>query len=124
MAYLSKQQVQQILNNAPAGTDKIKIVQTLVSQGHQLEGYTQQAPQKDGIIKTIAKGLADPFLKIGATANALGSSKYLGGPGTNNTPQNVPYFGKVKPITTPGEAAGVTAELAGIAIPNPIASGA
>lgn len=73
--------------------------------------------------KTVAKGLADPFLRLGATANALGTSKFFLGKGADLKPQNTP-LGPVKPITTAKEAAGTLAELGGYAIGNPVASGA
>jgi len=122
MAYLSKQQVSDILANAPAGTDKTKIIQLLVAQGNELEGYSQPLTNKDGLVKSFVKGLADPFLRLGATANALGTSKMLGGPGANMTPQPSP-LGPIKPISTIKEATGVGAELAGYATGNPIAAG-
>jgi hypothetical protein len=85
----------------------------------QPEGFAQvqpkAAPQHDGFLKSVAKGIASPFLKLGATAEALGTSKYLGGSGTDNSIKNTP-LGPVKPITTGREAAGVGLELAGYAV--------
>ena len=75
-----------------------------------------QEPQKEGFFKSAIKGLASPFLKLGATADALGTSKYLGGSGTNNSARNTPV-GQVKPITTAREAAGVGLELGAFAVP-------
>jgi hypothetical protein len=83
-----------------------------------------QKPKQDGVVKSLAKGLASPFLKLGATAQALSTSKALGGKGADMRPHNVPYFGPTKPISTAKEAAGVGAELAGYAVGNPVASGA
>jgi hypothetical protein len=74
-----------------------------------------EQPKKDGFLKSVAKGIASPFLKLGATADALGTSKYLGGKGTNNSVKNTP-LGTVKPITTAREAAGVGLELAANAV--------
>lgn len=75
-----------------------------------------QEPQKEGFFKSAIKGLASPFLKLGATADALSTSKYLGGSGTNNSAKNTPV-GQVKPITTAREAAGVGLELGAFAVP-------
>ena len=58
MAYLTKDQVKQIIQKAPAGTSPAGIVAALRAKGHQLEGYDQPAiessnqPQK-GFIKNF-----------------------------------------------------------------------
>jgi len=43
MAYYTKQQVKQLLDNAPQGLDKAKIVESLVKQGNELEGLGQNS---------------------------------------------------------------------------------
>jgi hypothetical protein len=114
MAYLSKLQVKEILDKAPPNLDKGKIIESLVSQGNELEGFNEQVKTESLIsraTKGVVKAVANPLLRLGATADALGSSKYLGGTGTNNTVKKTP-LGDVKPITTVKDAAGVGAELA------------
>lgn len=73
-------------------------------------------PQGDGFFKSVAKGIVNPFLRLGATANALGTSKALGGKGANLQPVNVPVFGETKPIASKKDALGVGAELASLAV--------
>jgi hypothetical protein len=85
------------------------------SDGELFSARTQPEPKKDGFLKSVAKGIASPFLKLGATADALGTSKILGGKGTDNSVKQTP-LGPVKPITTAREAAGVGLELAANAI--------
>lgn len=113
MAYLTKLQVKQILDQAPPNLDKGKIVESLVSQGNELEGFND-VPKQEGLISKVAKGavkaVANPFLRLGATADALSTSKYLGGAGTDNTAKKTPV-GDIKPITTAKDAVGVGAEL-------------
>lgn len=67
MAYLTKQQVQQILSNAPANLDKTKIIQQL-AQSNTLEGFNDQ--QQDGFLKSAIKDpintlLVNPATRIG-----------------------------------------------------------
>jgi hypothetical protein len=113
MAYLTKLQVKQILDKAPPELDKGKIIESLVSQGHELEGFNE-VPKQEGLITRAAKGVvkavANPLLRLGATGDALSTSKYLGGKGTNNDAKKTP-LGDIKPITTAKDAAGVGAEL-------------
>nr|MDQ3819071.1 hypothetical protein [Acidobacteriota bacterium] len=81
MAYLSKIDVKNILDNAPPELDKGKIVQSLVEQGNQLEGFDQIAPtpltqggsdgSNDGLLTRIGKGIvkdvAQPFARAAVT---------------------------------------------------------
>ena len=71
--------------------------------------------KKDGFLKSVVKGIASPFLKLGATADALSTSKNLGGKGADNAVKSTP-LGDVQPITTAREAAGVGLELAANAV--------
>jgi hypothetical protein len=83
----------------------------------------EEEPKKEGFFKSVVKGIASPFLKLGATADALSTSKNLGGTGTNNSNRNTPFFGEVKPITTVKEAVGVGLELGSFAVPGAGAGG-
>lgn len=89
---------------------KMNQVEAQSSQSGLTSGHLEE-PKKDGFFKSVAKGIASPFLKLGATADALGTSKILGGKGTDNSVKQTP-LGAVKPITTAREAAGVGLELA------------
>jgi hypothetical protein len=119
MAFLTKQQVKQILDNAPPNLDKGKVVESLIKQGHQLEGFDETqpstlAPKQENILvrgaKAVARTVANPLLRLGATADALSTSKALAGKGINNETKKTPV-GDVKPITTAKDAAGVGLEL-------------
>src|ERR1044072_416535 len=88
-------------------------------QKEQTAPTPQPTPQKqegEGFFKSLAKGVASPFLRLGATAQAFGTSKILGGPGADTSPKNVPFFGEQKHITTAKDALGVGAELASYAV--------
>lgn len=70
---------------------------------------------KVGLGKQIIQSLASPFLRLGATAEALSTSKYLGGKGSDNSPKPS-ALGDIKPITSVKDAAGVGLELASYAV--------
>lgn len=82
----------------------------------EAEAPTPQKQAGEGFVKSLAKSIASPFLRLGATAQAFGTSKVLGGPGADTTPKSVPFFGPQKPITTAKDAIGVGAELASFAV--------
>src|SRR3990167_1498685 len=46
MAYLTKKQVQEIIQNAPQGTNPVGIISALRKQGHQLEEYEEDRPEE------------------------------------------------------------------------------
>lgn len=52
---LSKQQVETILKNAPAGSDKTKILDGLVTRGYELEGVDTQAAKQQIAVKAQAQ---------------------------------------------------------------------
>lgn len=90
---------------------------TFQPQSQQPQEQQQPAqPPEHGILAGILSSIASPFLRLGATANALGSSKYLGGTGTDNSTVDTP-IGNVKPITNLQDTAGVAAQLASFAVP-------
>lgn len=58
--YLTKKEVKLILDNAPQGLDRGRIVDSMVARGYTLEGFNDtqpepEAPKKDGLVKSIAK---------------------------------------------------------------------
>lgn len=118
MAFLTKLQVKQILDKAPPNLDKGKIVESLISQGNQLEGFDQIQPTsvtpQEGFLKRTLKGVvravAEPILRVGATADALGTSKAFGGKGADFTTKQT-SVGPIKPISSAKDAAGVALEL-------------
>lgn len=118
MAFLTKLQVKQILDQAPPGLDRGKIIESLVAQGNELEDFNT-TPKQEGFLSRAAKGVvkavASPFLRLGATADALSDTKYLGGRGTDNSVKKTPV-GDIKPITSARDAAGVGAELTATAL--------
>ncbi|HKQ06115.1 MAG TPA: hypothetical protein VJ464_13350 [Blastocatellia bacterium] len=59
MAYLTKDQVKQIIQKAPAGTSPAGIVAALRAKGHQLEGYDQ--PPTDESSNQPSKGFVQNF---------------------------------------------------------------
>jgi len=74
MAYLSKQGVRDIINNAPIGTSPGGIIQALVDRGHILEGYPGQ---KKKTLKALSNLSDETF---GRAANFFfgSSSKTIG----------------------------------------------
>lgn len=65
--YLSKQQVKLILDNAPQGSDKGRIVDSLAAKGYTMEGFNDtqpepEAPKKDGIVKSITKDVVGTLI--------------------------------------------------------------
>lgn len=56
MANLTKEQVQKIIDNAPAGSDSRKIVEGLVQRGHTLEGLNTQSVQSSIRVEEATKG--------------------------------------------------------------------
>lgn len=96
MAKLNKQQVQDILNNAPAGADKKKILDGLITRGYDLEGVDSNAIRQKlapkttpsinataeekpfnlavetikGLPKAAVQTLVDPAVKFGVSALA------------------------------------------------------
>jgi len=88
-------------------------------QKSQSEPMPQPSPEKkagDGFVKSLVKSAASPFLRLGATAQAFGTSKIFGGKGADTSDKNIPFFGPQKPITTAKDALGVGAELASFAV--------
>lgn len=81
MEKLNKQQVKTILSNAPEGSDYSLIIKGLASKGYVLEGYNDQPkPQQDGLIKTVAKDVAETLLVKPAArvAEVVGRTGVLG----------------------------------------------
>lgn len=92
MAYLTKQQVKQIIQRAPAGTTPEGVVNALRAEGHQLEGYPSQE-QEQVIQKNAQTGETkkNVLTKVG---DFLGISKF--GEGIGRTINNM--TGGLKPI--------------------------
>ena len=56
--YLTKDQVKNILNNAPSGIDRKDILRNLVEKrGYTLEGFTPPQKKEDGLGKSVSDGL-------------------------------------------------------------------
>lgn len=135
MATLSKEQVRQIIQNAPQGTSPAGIVAALRQKGHQLEGFQEPQVEKDpGFLQSIAQGVASPFLKTVATALDFGKGVSALTRGAFAAPDererifqeyaqaapteiNAGFFGKQQQIQTPGEAIGTGVELAANLLP-------
>lgn len=115
MAYLTKTDVRQIIQNAPPGLDPAKIVQSLANQGNILQGYndtpqsspsaspqpqaqtqaqTQSQPQ--GFWGKVGAGIGDAFHAIKETA--VGGAK-----GITSTVDNASQLGQagLNAITSP-----------------------
>jgi len=61
MAYLTKKQVVDIINNAPANLNKETLLKEL-SKNNTIEGYNEQQKQP-GVLKNIAREIAKPFVQ-------------------------------------------------------------
>lgn len=125
MAYLTKQQVVDIIQKAPPGTSPAGIVASLRSNGHQLEGYTEQAapPEKSkigSVIDTVAKPFqaASKFL-FGSTGRAVGGLITGGIGGVASLTGNEDLGSKLQKsaaeAVTPGAIAGTVLEAGGAA---------
>lgn len=124
---LSRDQVKTILNNAPAGADKKKILDGLITRGYQLEGVDSNAakqamqpaqPEQSTGANRFTKELADRSSKIAETVSNIGAdtpvlqtsldiaNQVVGAPAAavyKALPQSVQDFG-----TKAGEVAGKT----------------
>ena len=130
MANLSKQQVVEILKNAPTGTTPEGIVAALREEGHQLEGYeetdalTPMTAKKGSLEKfadTFEKGLswgAETFVSPAAREVVRLPVSAAAAISGETTPVQTP-FGEVKPYSelTPTEAAKGAFEVATAALP-------
>lgn len=92
MAYLTKNKVKEIIQNAPPGTSPAGIVSSLRQQGHVLEGYVDSTgqTQKKGIPRTLAEFGVGAVKGLGSTARQ--SSSFLNKI-TNKIPEQVKKFG-------------------------------
>lgn len=94
MAYLTQQQVKDIINNAPANVDKVKLIQKLASQ-NTLQGYNepQTQSQQDGFISSVVKDpikqlIVRPGVRIGQALVGLGAEAF----GSEQTKQRADQF--------------------------------
>ena len=125
MAYLTKEEIKGIIQNAPAGTDAAGIIAELRNQGHTLEGYlttqkvsgdvigsSEQSSEgeqnDDGFLKSVAKTIIRPFASfaadVGTATRATG--QLLKGDiqeagRTLNEGTFIPGFGNLKPQERP-----------------------
>lgn len=85
MAYLTKQEVEKILREAPEGTTPGGVIAALRKQGHQLEGYALQNrpdpnavdPEERGLLEKVVYGLGDV---TGVTALGKGIAAAINAP--------------------------------------------
>lgn len=114
---LNREQVNQILNAAPMGTDKKKILDGLVVRGYQLEGVDSDA---------IKKSLTSPETKNSFGSETMGDIKQVGGEissSVKDRSKNIQQItsdvssGKINPIRggfqTAGQVAGGVADVIG-----------
>lgn len=98
MPTLSKGQVQTILDNTPAGVDKMDVLSKLVEKGYQMEGVDPKAAQDYVAQRQAAKTPEDPNLGTGFEPTAEYSEQDSGGTKVLNTIKNIPKsafnFGK------------------------------
>jgi len=110
------------IRDLPSGSYKVVQPNTVNIKDLAPGSYQVVSPQTsneqkgDGFFKSLAKSVASPFLRLGATAQAFGTSKIFGGKGADTSDKNLPFFGPQKPITTAKDALGVGAELASYAV--------
>jgi hypothetical protein len=145
MANLNKQQVWDAINNAPPGMRSDEVIDGLVAQGHQLEGYTPHQPQEQiagmpvyntpigkiadwtvPVAKFIKENAVQPMQELGSDIQKAmpnnPASPLVGGiiKGTGKmlpeTPEQV-KFQMVAPILGEGlgKATGLTMKIPGIA---------
>ncbi len=77
MTQLTKNQVETILNNAPAGTDKTSILDGLITRGYELEGVDTAAAKATIAKKAAAAGPTKPTFDE-ATAETTADLKQIG----------------------------------------------
>ena len=77
--YLTKDKVKVILDNAPAGSDKNKVIEALINKGYVLEGLNEQEKL---VQPEIPKPQGETGLKGYATGAAKGIGSTLKGAGT------------------------------------------
>jgi len=142
MAYLTKQQVIEIIKNAPSGTNPVGIVAALRQEGHQLEGYDEEKPTGEKLKETKEKKTliekVGNFLGLEPLGKGLGLAafKYLSpegrelekkvSQGTATQEELKAYsdiFGKTptaKQVLSSATQAGILAGTAGLGIPKTI----
>lgn len=85
MAFLTQQQVRDIIQGAPEGSDPRKILQGLMDRGHELEGFDEvaQSQEQPGFLKSTFQAITRPFSRtLAAGASSLeATGKLLSGQG-------------------------------------------
>jgi hypothetical protein len=109
MAYLSKQQVKDIITKAPQGTKPEDIVHALIQEGHQLEGFGEQPMSKTkilekagGVFQKAGEMFLNPVLKAvetGVMQPIREVQKIIPGGKTGAEEYNTP-FGVIKDVYT------------------------
>ena len=71
--YITKDQLKQIIGNAPAGSRPEVLLREIVARGNVVEGFNEP---KEGILKSIAKAVVNPVAKFGVQAANTVESTY------------------------------------------------
>ena len=117
MAYLTKQQITDIIQKAPTGMSPEEIIAGLIQQGNQLEGYPVQSiteEHTEGFLQSLAREIVKPWAKTAAAIRSAGHGIYqlgkLGisgmkqvaaGKGTPEQLQRVLSAGEEQKVTLP-----------------------
>lgn len=100
MTYISKEQVRNIIDNAPKGTDPSFVVAGLLERGHTLEGYgnaemVQSNPPKRDLLQTLEKVANVASLGVGKkVGQAIGT---LAGYGISKIKGNSEFYDTTAP---------------------------
>ena len=138
MAYLTKEQVAEIVRNAP---DKSSVINDLLRAGHELQGYNEIAksfrPEQPGFVKSVVRGIVNPVARAAYTGyKALAGTVDLAQAGIaaargdeegasaqlaqaearTGKSLNVPYLGEIKALGETGSLIGDTKEAVGVGL--------
>jgi hypothetical protein len=104
LSTLRRQQLDGIVQKMANQNAPKEAVQSVVND-FKSKYENEEQPKSDGILKSIAKNVASPFLKVGTAAYNVGSSigklaqgDVQGADVALNKPRNIPFFGKTEPL--------------------------
>ena len=112
--YITKDQLKQIIGNAPAGSRPEVLLREIVARGNIVEGFNEP---KKGILRSIAEGVVRPAARVGVQALNFGESlvdlakgDVAGANAATNKTRNVPLLGQVAPYVKGSDSFGQAAK--------------
>jgi hypothetical protein len=118
----------QVTTDAPGSATDADAARAYLQAKRSRQPQIPEAPQEDGFLETLGKGILRTPARAAVNAYNLGETavNVLGGQGLKKAaedvakPRNLPFLGETAPITTPKESIGAGLELGSYAIPGSI----